>query len=152
MRLAVQVTPALINAVIHATIPQGWHTFYSKDRGGYCLRRRKCIVMPRMKHGYRSLWVYLHELGHARRMIEGRFQNTQPHLRMNGRNSNSFEEFCAEEFAMDMLVNFGFPITPTELANAKSNVRQHVKHETRLGLPVYEGVRKFARSTRRTEA
>lgn len=141
MHYAVRVTPAMIEAIIKATLPSGWTIGYRRDLGGRTWHREKHITVPRLRHGYRTLWVYFHEHGHALRMQDGRFKRSG--RKIDG--SSSYEEMCAEQHAMDMMRHFGFPISDVEAEKARLNVKRYLRQEIKRGWPVYEGVRRFVR-------
>lgn len=152
MRYAVKATPALISAIIKYTLPEGWTVHFRRDQDGMCIRGKREIHVPKLKHGYHTMWVYFHELGHALRVIEGKFRAAPVGCRVKGRMSSSYEEWTAEHHAIDMMANFGFPITAAELQSSRENVRQYIRAEKRAGQPIYVAVEKFAYPKPRSRA
>lgn len=100
-------------------------------------------MLPRLKRGYLAMWVFFHELSHAQRMRTGKFKPNP------GMVSSSYEEWIAENFAIAKLTEYGFPILRDHTEDARRNVRKWIRREERRGIPIYEGVRRWAYPNKR---
>lgn len=133
--------------MIRVETPRGWTVhFKRRGTGGATVFSDRRIEVPALKYGYRTLWVFFHEVGHALRFIEGKHRIVKREHRITPLNIGSaHEEWIAETFAIEMMTRYGFPIVASELAFAKRAVRVYVRHEERLGFQTYIPVKNFIR-------
>lgn len=138
-----RATPAVISAIVTRELPKGWKVREVRTVPR-CRWDERTLDVPRLVD-YRALWVFLHECGHANRMVAGTYKVSPEQAKRGEASAN--EEYMAEWHAINALRMYGFRVDRLVLAEAKRYVRGYIEKDDRAGWPVEPHVRKWAQET-----
>lgn len=131
------VDPVRSRHIMHAYLPKGWKVkmggSYQPGASGLCAYsvRGGTIYCPFVCDDY-SLYVYLHEVGHAK-------------LHKTTKKPSHVVEYEAEQFAMKAMRDCGFSVRRAMLDGAKAYIREEIIKDRAKGHPIDPKIDKWSR-------
>jgi hypothetical protein len=133
----VTITQDQLDGIVRRHTPKRWRVEYVSMRGcrGLAIMDRRLFLMAHAVDSRSWLFVFLHEVGHAK------FK----HPDTRGEVPSHVEEYEAERYAIAAMRHEGIPVPRDELADAKRNVRACIRRDRARGVGIDPRVEKWSR-------